>query len=97
MKFPLILRISNDACVKISFKGLFINKNKIKHYLIFFSRSKPRSVCFSTIFSIDKQNKANTLKEPSEKENYPIEMGNNCELFSTASNIAKQLKQCLIM
>ena len=47
IKFPLILRISNYAYVWISLKRLFINKNKIKHYL-FFSGSKPRSVCFST-------------------------------------------------
>ena len=45
IKFPLILRISNYADVWISLKRLFIN-NKIKYYL-FFSGSKPRSVCFS--------------------------------------------------
>ena len=47
IKFPLTLRISNYAYVWISLKRLFLNKNKIKHYL-FFSGSKPRSVCFST-------------------------------------------------
>ena len=35
IKFPLILRISNYAYVWISLKHLFINKNKIKHYLFF--------------------------------------------------------------
>ena len=40
IKFPLI---SNYAYAWISLKRLFINKNKIKHYL-YFSRSKPRSV-----------------------------------------------------
>ena len=35
IKFPLILRISNYAYVWISLKRLFINKNKIKHYLFF--------------------------------------------------------------
>ena len=47
IKFPLILRIPNYAFAWISLKRLFLNKNKIKHYL-FFSGSKPRSVCFST-------------------------------------------------
>ena len=45
-----------------------------------------------------KQNKDGTLKEPSEKDDFPIDsiqMENICELFSTASNIAQQLKTML--
>ena len=41
-----------------------------------------------------KQNKDGTLKEPFKKDGFlidPIEMENNCELFSTAFNIAQQL------
>ena len=50
---------------------------------------------------VSAQNKDTILKEPSKKDDFsidPIEMENSCELFSTASNIAQQLKkECLIM
>ena len=77
IKFPLTLRIFNYAYVWISLKCFFINKNKIKHYL-FFSGSKPRSVCFSTQIRLlyywwSKQNKDSTLKEPSKKYYFPID------------------------
>ena len=43
-----------------------------------------------------KQNKNSTLKEPSKKDNFPIDsiqMEKNYELLSTSSNIAQELKR----
>ena len=95
IKFPLILRISNYVQVWISLKRLFINKNKIKHYL-FFSGAKPRSDQIRLLYSWwSKQIKDSTLKETIKKRQLPIDsitMENNSKLFSTSSNIAQQLK-----
>ena len=66
----------------------------------FFFRSKPRFDLAHQIrllyFLWIKQNKDSTLKEPSKKDNFPIDsiqMEKNYELLSTSSNIAQELKR----
>ena len=77
VKFPLILRISNYAYVWISLKHLFINKNKIKHYLFFQGLNPDQYVSVQQIRLLypwwSKQDKDSTLKEPSKKDDFPID------------------------
>ena len=77
IKFPLILRISNYAYVWISLKHLFINKNKIKHYLFFQDLNPDQYVSAQQIRLLypwwSKQDKDSTLKEPSKKDDFPID------------------------